>query len=69
MTDLQDSPTPTKPQEGHKGDPLIAVLLTWFLPGAGHLYLGRRKFALIAFVVVVGLYCAGLTRSLGMFPE
>ncbi len=69
MTDLQDSPTPTKPQEGHKGDPLIAVLLTWFLPGAGHLYLGRRKFALIAFVVVEGLYFAGLTLSKGMFLE
>ncbi|MCP5023210.1 MAG: hypothetical protein GY930_15750 [bacterium] len=69
MTDSQDTPTPTKAQEGHKGDPLVAVLLTWFLPGAGHLYLGRRKFALIAFLVVEGLYFAGLTLSQGMFLE
>lgn len=35
------------------------MLLTWFLPGAGHLYLGRYAFAAAAFVLVEGLYALG----------
>ncbi|MFT5200032.1 MAG: TM2 domain-containing membrane protein YozV [Planctomycetota bacterium] len=69
MTATLDAPTPKKAQVGRKGEPLIAVLLTWFVPGAGHLYLGHRKLALIAFLVVEGLYCAGLALSEGMFLE
>lgn len=45
------------------GEPSVAVLLTWFLPGAGHLYLGRPAFALVAFAVVDGLYFLGLRLS------
>jgi hypothetical protein len=41
-------------------------LLTWFVPGAGHLYLGRPVFALAAFVLVEGLYFLGLYLSAGM---
>jgi hypothetical protein len=48
------------------GDPSVAALLTWFLPGAGHLYLGRPGFALQAFVVVEGAYLLGLVLSQGM---
>lgn len=47
-----------RPSE-RRGDPNVAVLLTWFLPGAGHLYLGRTGFALVAFVVLEGLYFLG----------
>ena len=43
--------------------PLVAVLLTWFLPGAGHLYLGRVKTAAIAFVAIEGLFLLGLSLS------
>jgi hypothetical protein len=42
-----------------RGDPNVAVLLTWFLPGAGHLYLGRGGLGLLAFVVIEGLYASG----------
>jgi hypothetical protein len=48
------------------GEPNVATLLTWFLPGAGHLYIGRSGLALVAFVVVEGLYLLGLKLSGGM---
>lgn len=48
------------------GEPNVAILLTWFLPGAGHLYIGRATFGLIAFVLVEGLYLLGLKLSGGM---
>jgi uncharacterized protein DUF6677 len=49
---------PSGPSE-QRGDPNVAVLLTWFLPGAGHLYLGRTGLALLAFLLVEGLYVLG----------
>lgn len=48
-----------------RGVPVVAVLLTWFLPGAGHLYLGRTVLALGAFLVVEGLFLGGLLLSHG----
>ena len=44
----------------------VATLLTWFLPGAGHLYAGHFALGLLVFAVVEGLYFAGLTLSEGM---
>ncbi len=49
---------PTSPSE-RRGDPNVAVLLTWFLPGAGHLYVGRTGLGLLALVLVEGLYALG----------
>jgi hypothetical protein len=37
----------------------MAALLTWFLPGAGHMYAGRIGLGLLAFIVVEGLYVLG----------
>ena len=37
----------------------MAVLATWFVPGAGHLLLGRAGLALAAFLVVEGLFALG----------
>lgn len=51
------------------GDPTVAALLTWFVPGAGHLYLGRWRTALVAFALVEGLYLAGVALSGGLFLE
>jgi hypothetical protein len=48
------------------GEPNVATVLTWLLPGAGHLYIGRAGFGLLAFVVVEGLYLLGLKLSGGM---
>jgi TM2 domain-containing membrane protein YozV len=65
-------PIPTeKPKAPPKniGEANIAVLLTWLVPGGGHLYLGRTTFALVAFLVIEGLYLAGALLSNGMFLE
>ena len=48
-----------------RGDPNVAVLLTWFLPGAGHLYLGRAAAGLLVFALVEGLYYAGWLLTAG----
>ncbi|TAJ11650.1 MAG: hypothetical protein EPO68_14310, partial [Planctomycetota bacterium] len=47
----------------------LAILLTWFLPGAGHIYLGRMAFGFGALVVVSGLYYLGLRLAEGMTFE
>jgi hypothetical protein len=62
---------PPRPQaSGSKpGEPLVAVLLTWVLPGAGHVYLGRMRVALLAFALVEGLYLVGLKLSDGQAFE
>jgi hypothetical protein len=43
-----------------------AALLTWLVPGAAHLWLGRPGLGLVAFALVEGLYWAGLRLSGGM---
>jgi len=48
-----------------RGDPNVAVLLTWFLPGSGHFYLGRWVPGLLAFLLVEGLYGLGWYLSGG----
>jgi TM2 domain-containing membrane protein YozV len=43
----------------------LAAVLTWFIPGAGHLYAGRGLIAILVFVVVEGLYVLGYALSDG----
>lgn len=62
MSILTQQRQPTKPA----GEPTVAALLTWFVPGAGHFYLGRSAFGVIAFLVVEGLFLLGLKLSDGM---
>lgn len=57
MADLRPSET--------KGDANVALFLTWFLPGAGHAYLGRAKAAAVWFVLLEGLYALGWMLSDG----
>ncbi len=52
-----------------RGEPYAAALLTWAVPGAGHMFLGMPIFGLIAFVVIQGLYFAGLRLTGGMLFE
>ncbi len=52
-----------KPEK--RGEPAVALLLTWFLPGAGHLYLGRTVFAAAAFLVVESFFVLGLVLTDG----
>lgn len=57
----------TADQVPRRGDPHVAMLLTWFVPGAGHLYLGKVRLALLAFCVIEGLYALGFFLSDGLF--
>ena len=52
-----------------RANPDLAAILTWFLPGAGDLYLGKPLFALASFVVVEGIYLLGLRLSDGRLFE
>ncbi|HVS11124.1 MAG TPA: DUF6677 family protein [Planctomycetota bacterium] len=63
------APSKIPPPSTRRGDPNVAVILTWFLPGAGHLYLGRGLWALAVFGVVEGIYALGLWLSDGMAFE
>ncbi|MEZ6020938.1 MAG: DUF6677 family protein [Planctomycetota bacterium] len=69
MAATDTSPSPSKGTQPRTGDPTIAALLTWLVPGAGHVYLGRVPFAIAAFVVVEGLYVLGIVLSKGMLFE
>lgn len=53
-----------RPSE-RRGDSAVAVLLTWFLPGAGHVYLGRFVAGGLAFVLLEGLFALGWLLSEG----
>ncbi len=39
---------------------LVAGLLAWLLPGAGHLFLGARQRALVFFAIVAGCFAMGV---------
>lgn len=57
-------PAEAGPERPVRGNPFVAVLLAWLLPGAGHLYLGRWRrgaafFALVLSAVGVGLILEG----------
>src|SRR5262245_2235662 len=60
---------PASKQASPRGDPNLATILTWILPGAGHLYLGRALFGILAFAVVEGLFFAGIRLSDGRVLE
>jgi hypothetical protein len=49
--------------------PDFAAILTWFVPGAGHLYLGKALLGVVAFVAVQGLYLVGIRLSEGRLFE
>ena len=49
--------------------PDFAAILTWFVPGAGHVYLGRPLFGLSVFVLVEALYLFGIRLSEGRLFE
>jgi TM2 domain-containing membrane protein YozV len=50
-------------------NPNVAALLTWLVPGAGHFLLGQMRLALAAFILIEGLYVAGLALTGGAFLE
>ena len=55
------------PEKDKKKDPFVAAVLAWLVPGAGHLYLGRRVKAAVFFVLITASFVYGL--SLGEFKN
>lgn len=53
----------------HRGQANVAAVLTWLIPGAGHLYLGRFGYGLALFALIEGLYFLGLELAGGMSFE
>jgi hypothetical protein len=43
-----------------KGRTFLAILLAYLVPGAGHLYLGRRARAITFFCIVVLMFLIGI---------
>ena len=43
-----------------KGRTFLAVFLAYLVPGAGHLYLGRRARAITFFCIVVSMFVIGV---------
>ena len=41
--------------------PVVAAALAWIFPGLGHLYLGRRKTALLYALIVTATFLLGLS--------
>ena len=48
---------------------IVAVLLAWLVPGAGHLYLGRRRRAIAFFCIVVVATLCGSACSTAISIE
>jgi hypothetical protein len=50
-----------KPVPGEKSSiPILALLLGWLIPGAGHLLLGKWIRGLLLFVSILGMFLIGL---------
>lgn len=45
----------------------LSMFLAWAVPGAGHLFLGRRGRALVFFAVVVLLFVIGVSIDGGLY--
>jgi hypothetical protein len=48
---------------GDKGRTLMACVLAWALPGAGHFYLGKRGKAAVFFAVILVTFLLGLAME------
>jgi TM2 domain-containing membrane protein YozV len=48
------------PESAERKDPLVAALLAWLVPGAGHLYLGQRWKAVLFFTLILAAFVYGV---------
>jgi hypothetical protein len=46
---------------------VVSMILAWAVPGAGHLYLGRRGRAVAFFVIVVFMFVVGVGIDGGLY--
>jgi hypothetical protein len=53
LSDDQSTPIPLK-------DPVLAAILAWLIPGAGHLYQGRTGKGILYMVCILGAFFQGL---------
>ena len=58
------------PMSGVKNkNPLLGLIATWLVPGAGHYYLGVRAKALYYFLLVTATFLLGVALSRGCMNE
>ena len=63
------STTAERPREGAEpGRLLLVCALAWLIPGAGHLFLGRRQKGLIFLVALPLMFVTGLWLQGRLFP-
>jgi uncharacterized protein DUF6677 len=43
--------------------PLVALVLAWLIPGAGHLYIGRKVRGIIIFVTIAATFWSGVAMG------
>ena len=49
----QNQPLPSETAATAVGNPVLAMVLAWLVPGLGHFYLGRRGRAALFFLLIV----------------
>lgn len=59
------APDPIEAMRERGKKPEIAGALAWLIPGAGHFYAGHKVKGVLAFVLLGGLFLAGVVRSRG----
>jgi uncharacterized protein DUF6677 len=59
------APDPIEAMRERGKKPEIAGGLAWLIPGAGHFYAGHKIKGVLAFVLIGGLFLAGVVRSRG----
>jgi len=59
------APDPIEAMRERGKKPEIAGGLAWLIPGAGHFYAGHKVKGVLAFVLIGGLFLAGVVRSRG----
>ena len=50
-------------KEQSKPFPLVALVLAWLIPGAGHVYIGRKVRGIIIFVTIAATFWSGIAMG------
>lgn len=58
----------TTAERAQPAHPLIICLVSWLVPGAGHLWLGRRQKGLVFLVALPAMFAVGLWLDGRLFP-
>lgn len=55
-------------ERAHSANPLLICLASWLIPGAGHLWFGRRFKGLVFLIVLPVMFAIGLALEGRIFP-